>query len=36
MHANRMLHASQRAQEMILDDFLRRLHAARRARGSKR
>jgi len=33
MHANRMLHASARAQEMVLYDFLRRLHAAQRARG---
>lgn len=33
MHANRMLHASARAQEMVLYDFLRRLHAAKRARG---
>jgi thiopeptide-type bacteriocin biosynthesis protein len=33
MHANRMLHASQRAQELVLYDFLRRLYAARRARG---
>ena len=32
MHANRLLHASQRAQELVLYDFLRRLHAARRAR----
>jgi thiopeptide-type bacteriocin biosynthesis protein len=32
MHANRLLHASQRAQEMILYDFVRRLHAARKAR----
>ncbi|MGE5186913.1 MAG: lantibiotic dehydratase C-terminal domain-containing protein, partial [Acidobacteriota bacterium] len=31
MHANRLLHASQRAQELVLHDFLRRLHAARRA-----
>ncbi|HTR53041.1 MAG TPA: lantibiotic dehydratase C-terminal domain-containing protein, partial [Kofleriaceae bacterium] len=36
MHANRLLHASQRAQEMVLYDFLRRLHAARKARGSDR
>jgi thiopeptide-type bacteriocin biosynthesis protein len=38
MHANRLLHASQRAQEMILYDFVRRLHAARkaRARGEQR
>ncbi len=27
MHANRLLHASQRAQELVLYDFLRRLHA---------
>ncbi|MEO8551107.1 MAG: lantibiotic dehydratase, partial [Kofleriaceae bacterium] len=33
MHANRMLHASARAQEMVLYDFLRRLHAAKKARG---
>ena len=33
MHANRLLHASQRAQELVLYDFLRRLHASRRARG---
>ncbi|MCX5746857.1 MAG: lantibiotic dehydratase [Proteobacteria bacterium] len=32
MHANRMLHASQRAQEMVLYDFLKRLYASRRAR----
>ncbi|MEJ7600406.1 MAG: thiopeptide-type bacteriocin biosynthesis protein [Kofleriaceae bacterium] len=32
MHANRLLHASQRAQELVLYDFLRRLHAARKAR----
>src|SRR5262249_32249929 len=32
MHANRLLHASQRAQELVLYDFLRRLHASRRAR----
>lgn len=32
MHANRLLHASQRAQEMVLYDFVRRLHAAKRAR----
>ena len=38
MHANRILHASQRAQELVLYDVLRRLHASRRARakgGSK-
>jgi len=32
MHANRLLHASQRAQELLLEDFLRRLHGAKRAR----
>jgi len=32
MHANRLLHASQRAQELVIYDFLRRLHASRRAR----
>lgn len=32
MHVNRLLHASQRTQEMVLYDLLRRLHAARRAR----
>jgi thiopeptide-type bacteriocin biosynthesis protein len=32
MHLNRLLHASQRAQELVLYDFLRRWHAARRAR----
>ena len=32
MHANRMLHASQRAQELVLYDFLRRWHESRRAR----
>jgi thiopeptide-type bacteriocin biosynthesis protein len=36
MHANRLLHASQRAQELVLYDFLRRLHAARRARAGGR
>lgn len=35
MHANRMLHASQRAQEMVLYDFLNRLHASRRARARR-
>jgi hypothetical protein len=34
MHANRLLHASQRAQELVLYDFLRRLHASKRARKS--
>ncbi len=32
MHANRLLHASQRAQEMLVYDFVKRLHAARKAR----
>jgi lantibiotic biosynthesis protein len=32
MHANRLLNASQRAQELVLYDFLRRLHASRKAR----
>ncbi len=32
MHANRILHASQRAQEMLLEELLRRLHASRKAR----
>jgi thiopeptide-type bacteriocin biosynthesis protein len=35
MHANRLLHASQRTQEVVLYDFLRRLHAARRARAAQ-
>jgi class I lanthipeptide synthase len=35
MHANRLLHASQRTQEMVLYDVLRRLHASRRARGTR-
>jgi thiopeptide-type bacteriocin biosynthesis protein len=35
MHANRLLHASQRAQEMVLYDFVRRLHAAKKARSKK-
>ncbi len=34
MHVNRLLHASQRAQELVLYDLLRRLHAAQRARGA--
>ena len=34
MHANRLLHASQRAQELVLYDFLRRLHASKRSRRS--
>jgi thiopeptide-type bacteriocin biosynthesis protein len=33
MHTNRMLHASHRAQELVIYDFLRRLYASRRARG---
>jgi lantibiotic biosynthesis protein len=32
MHANRLLHASHRAQELVIYDFLRRLHAAKAAR----
>ena len=32
MHANRLLHASHRAHELVLYDFLRRLHAAQKAR----
>jgi lantibiotic biosynthesis protein len=35
MHVNRVLHASHRAQELVLYDLLRRLHEARRARGKK-
>jgi thiopeptide-type bacteriocin biosynthesis protein len=35
MHANRLLHASQRAQELVLYDFLRRLHQSRKARALK-
>jgi thiopeptide-type bacteriocin biosynthesis protein len=35
MHANRILHASQRAQELVLYDFLRRLHASNKARAKK-
>jgi len=35
MHVNRLLHASQRAQELVLDDLLRRLHEGRRARAKK-
>jgi thiopeptide-type bacteriocin biosynthesis protein len=31
MHLNRLLHASQRAQELVLYDFLRRYHASRKA-----
>jgi len=33
MHANRLLHASARAQELVIYDLLRRLHRSRRARG---
>jgi len=36
MHANRLLHASQRAQELVIYDFLRRLHASRRARDKQK
>jgi thiopeptide-type bacteriocin biosynthesis protein len=36
MHANRLLHASQRAQEMLVWDFVRRLHAGRKARSRAR
>jgi len=32
MHANRLLHASHRAQELVIYDFVRRLYAARKAR----
>lgn len=32
MHANRILHASHRAQELVLNDFLRRIYSGRRAR----
>lgn len=32
MHANRLIHASHRAHELVLYDFLRRLHAAQKAR----
>jgi lantibiotic biosynthesis protein len=35
MHANRLLHASHRAQELVLYDFVRRLHAAKKARSKK-
>src|SRR5690606_31437834 len=35
MHVNRMLHASHRAQELVLYDLLRRLHEARRARSKR-
>jgi thiopeptide-type bacteriocin biosynthesis protein len=35
MHANRLLHAAQRTQEMVLYDFLRRLHASTRARSGR-
>src|SRR5207245_1527429 len=35
MHANRMLRGAHRTQELVLYDFLRRLHAARRARAPK-
>lgn len=32
MHVNRMLHAGQRAQELVIHDFLHRWYASRRAR----
>jgi hypothetical protein len=35
MHMNRLLHASHRAQELVLYDFLRRWHESRRARRRK-
>jgi thiopeptide-type bacteriocin biosynthesis protein len=35
MHANRLLHASQRAQELVLYDLVRRLYAARKARAKQ-
>jgi thiopeptide-type bacteriocin biosynthesis protein len=34
MHANRLLHASHRAHELVLYDFLRRFYASRKARRS--
>lgn len=36
MHVNRLLHASHRAQELVLYDLLRRLHEARGPRSRKR
>jgi thiopeptide-type bacteriocin biosynthesis protein len=33
MHANRMLRSAQRAQELVLYDFLNRLYESRAARG---
>lgn len=35
MHVNRLLHASQRAQELVIYDFLRRLHEGWRARAKQ-
>jgi hypothetical protein len=35
MHANRLLHASHRAQELVLYDFLRRFYVSRRARAAR-
>jgi lantibiotic biosynthesis protein len=35
MHINRLLHASHRAQELVLYDLLRRLHEGRRARAKR-
>ena len=35
MSANRMLHASQRAQELVLYDLLRRYHERQRARAAQ-
>jgi hypothetical protein len=35
MHVNRLLHAGQRAQELVLYDFLCRCYAARRARAAQ-
>ncbi len=36
MHVNRLLHGSQRAHELVLYDFLRRLYTSRRARARAR
>ena len=36
MHVNRMMHASQRAQEMAIYELVRRLHAGRRGRTQSR
>jgi lantibiotic biosynthesis protein len=35
MHCNRLLHASQRTQELVIYDLLRRLHEGRRARSRR-